>query len=159
MMWLRSVSPFDFRRVKYALDQEPVEVQRIGYSSPYVATIDQEYCCKGTLTIPVEELDTYQHIPYGTPAWKERYDGRMQIENLNSLVKNDGGLKDGWCRALGQAANNFGLLALLIAHNLRQPNYFDDDTHPDSEQPPLVRPRPTIPPDIANGLKTRSPPP
>ena len=36
--------------------------------APYVATIDQEYCCKGTITIPVEKLDTYQHIPFGTPA-------------------------------------------------------------------------------------------
>ena len=129
--------------------------------APYVATIDQEYCCKGTLTIPVEELDTYQHIPFGTPAWKKRYGGRLQIENLNSLVKDKGGLKDGWCRALGQAAYNFGLLALLIAHNLRQPNNFDHENEPDSEQPPATTtsPRPAITPDVANGLKTRGPPP
>ena len=87
----------------------------------------------------------------------------MQIENLNSLVKNDGGLKDGWCRALGQAAHNFGLLALLIAHNLRQPNDFDHDNEDatDGEQPPTptTSPRPSITPNGANGLKTRGPPP
>ena len=85
----------------------------------------------------------------------------MQIENLNSLVKNDGDLEDGWCRALGKAAHNFGLLVLLIAHNLRQPNNFDkEDEEPDSEQSPTpaTSPRPAITPDITNGLKTRGPP-
>ena len=130
--------------------------------APYATPIDQEHCCKGTLTIPVEKLDTYQHIPFGTPAWKKSYGRRLQIENLNSLVKNDGGLKDGWCRALGKAAFNFGLLALLIAHNLRQPNNFDhDEEEPDSEQPPTptTSPPPAITPNSANGLKTRDPPP
>ena len=128
--------------------------------APYGATIDQEYCCKGTLTIPVEELDTYQHIPFGTLAWKKSYGRRLQIENLNSLVKDKGGLKDGWCRALGEAAHNFGLLALLIAHNLRQPNNFDEDaTHSEQPPTPTTSPRPAITPDIANGLKTRDPPP
>ena len=130
--------------------------------APYAATIDDEYeyCCHGTITIPVEKLDTYQHIPYGTPAWKKSYGRRLQIENLNSLIQNDGGLEDGWCRALGQAAYNFGLLALLIAHNLRQPNNFDNENEPDGKPPaPTSSPRPTVTPDVANGLKTRGPPP
>ena len=139
-----------------------ISSKRSQRKAPYATTIDQEYCCQGTITIPVEKLDTYQHIPFGTPAWKKRYGGRMQIENLNSLVKNDGGLEDGWCRALGQAAHNFGLLALLIAHNLRQPNNFDhEEEKPEGELPPTptTSPRPAITPDIANGLKTRDPPP
>ena len=128
-------------------------------NAPYVATIDKKHCCQGTITIPVEKLDTYQHIPYGTPAWKKSYGRRLQIENLNSLVKNDGGLKDGWCRALGEAAHNFGLLALLIAHNLRQPNNFDHEYQPHGEQPPTpTRERPPSKP-TANGLTTRGPPP
>ena len=80
-----------------------IRSKRSQRKAPYVATIDHEYCCKGTLTIPVEELDTYQHIPFGTPAWKKRYGGRGQIENLNSLVKDKGSLEDGWCRALRQS--------------------------------------------------------
>ena len=137
-----------------------IRSKRSQRKAPYATTIDQEYCCKGTITIPVEKLDTYQHIPFGTPAWKKRYGGRLQIENLNSLVKNDGGLEDGWCRALGQAAFNFGLLVLLIAHNLRQPNNFDEDaTHSEQPPTPTTSPRPAITPDIANGLKTRDPPP
>ena len=140
-----------------------IRSKRSRRKASYATPIDQEYCCNGTITIPVEELDTYQHIPFGTPAWHKRYGGRLQIENLNSLVKNDGGLKDGWCRALGQAAFNFGLLALLIAHNLRQPNNFDHDNEeePDGEQPPTptTSPRPSITPNGANGLKTRGPPP
>ena len=64
-----------------------IRSKRSQRKAPYATTIDQEYCCQGTLTIPVEKLDTYQHIPFGTPAWKKRYGGRGQIENLNSLVK------------------------------------------------------------------------
>ena len=127
----------------------------------YATPIDQEYCCNGTITIPVEELDTYQRIPFGTAAWKKSYGRRLQIENLNSLVKNDGALEDGWCRAFGEAAHNFGLLALLIAHNLRQPNNFDHETEyqPHGEQPPTpTRERPPSKP-TTNGLTTRGPPP
>ena len=130
----------------------------------YATPIDQEYCCNGTITIPVEELDTYQRIPFGTAAWKKSYGRRLQIENLNSLVKNDGALEDGWCRAFGKAAHNFGILAVLLAHNLRQPNNFDNDNEDkdetSSEQPPTTtsRPRPGITPNSANGLKTRDPP-
>ena len=137
-----------------------ISSKRSQRKAPYATPIDQEHCCKGTITIPVEELDTYQHIPFGTPAWKKRYGGRGQIENLNSLVKNDRGLKDGWCRALGQAAHNFGLLVLLIAHNLRQPNNFDhEEEKPDSEQPPA--PTGAYPPaqPTANGVTARGPPP
>ena len=136
-----------------------IRSKRSQRKAPYAATIDHEYCCKGTITIPVEQLDTYQHIPFGTPAWQKRYGGRLQIENLNSLVKDKGSLEDGWCRALGQAAHNFGLLALLIAHNLRQPNNFDHDDEPHSEQPPT--PTRAYPPSqpAANGLTTRGPPP
>ena len=136
-----------------------IRSKRSQRKAPYAATIDHEHCCKGTITIPVEQLDTYQHIPFGTPAWQKRYGGRLQIENLNSLVKDKGSLEDGWCRALGQAAHNFGLLALLIAHNLRQPNNFDHDDEPHSEQPPT--PTRAYPPSqpAANGLTTRGPPP
>ena len=129
--------------------------------APHAINIDQEYCCNGTITIPVEELDTYQHIPFGTPAWHKSYGRRLQIENLNSLVKNDGALEDGWCRALGKAAHNFGLLAVLLAHNLRQPNHFDndeDEDETDNDQPPTPKPRPSSTPNSANGLKTRDPP-
>lgn len=130
--------------------------------APHATKIDQEYCCNGTITIPVEHLDTYQHIPFGTPAWQKSYSRRLQIENLNSLVKNDGGLKDGWCRALGKAAHNFGLLALLLAHNLRQPNNFDNDNQdkPGNEQPPPApnSPQLAIAPNSANGVTTRDPP-
>ena len=64
-----------------------IRSKRSRRKAPHAINIDQEHCCNGTITIPVEELDTYQHIPYGTPAWQKRYGGRLQIENLNSLVK------------------------------------------------------------------------
>ncbi len=88
--------------------------------TPYVGPIKTEYCCTGTVTIPVEKLDTYQLIPYGTTAWKNSYNRRTQIENLNGIIKDRGALKNGWCRTFGLAPHNLGLLALLIANNLRQ---------------------------------------
>ena len=36
------------------------------------------------------------------------------------MIKDKGGLKAGWCRAFGLAAHTIGVLALAIAHNLKQ---------------------------------------
>ncbi|MCQ3803470.1 MAG: hypothetical protein OXC98_04995 [bacterium] len=138
-----------------------IRSKRSQRKASHATNIDQEYCCNGTITIPVEKLDTYQRIPFGTAAWKKSYGRRLQIENLNSLVKNDGALEDGWCRAFGKAAHNFGLLAVLLAHNLRQPNNFDNEDETSSEPPSTTtssRQRPRSTPNGANGLKTRDPP-
>ena len=131
---------------------------------PYVGAIEEEYCCRGTVTIPVEKLDTYQLVPYGTPAWKKSYNRRIQIENLNGIVKDRNGLKDGWCRAFGLAAHNLGLLVLLVAHNLRQAKRYlyrcrQQSTESNGQQP--LPPTPAATPPSAssrNGLTTRGPP-
>ena len=130
---------------------------------PRVVNIEDEYCCDGTLTIPVEQLDTYQHIPYGTPAWKKRYTRRMQIENLNNMIKNDGGLKDGWCRALGAIANNMGLLALTVAHNLRQAKSYlsrkrSAENNGNQQPPPDNETALPNKPVATNGTAPRGPP-
>ncbi len=72
------------------------------------------------MTIPVDKLDTYQRIPWGTPVWLARYVRRNQIENVNGMIKDRHGLQDGWCRVLNQTGNTLGLLFLAIAHNLRE---------------------------------------
>ncbi|MCQ3804295.1 MAG: hypothetical protein OXC98_01080 [bacterium] len=131
---------------------------------PYVGAIDAEYCCQGTVTITVEKLDTYQLVPYGTPAWKKSYKSRrVQIENLNGIVKEKGGLKDGWCRAFGLAAHNLGLLALLVAHNLRQAKRYQtrqrqQSTESNGQQPPPTHAAAPPSAPSRNGLTTRGPP-
>ena len=123
---------------------------------PHVANIEDEYCCPGLVTIPVEQLDTYQLIPYGTLAWKQRYNRRMQIENVNNMVKDKGGLKDGWCGAFGLAPNNLGLLALAVAHNLREAKgyeYRKQSIADSGNQPPTP---PSAP--ARNGPTRRGPP-
>lgn len=132
-------------------------------TAPRVANIDQEHCCEGTITIPVEQLDTYQQIPFGTPAWHKRYTRRMQIENLNNLLKNTGGLRHGWCRALGVIANNMGLLALAVAHNLRQGKRYlsrKRSVENNGDQPPHQDNGTTPPskPVVTNGTSPRGPP-
>ena len=61
-----------------------------------------------------------QRIPWGTPAWFVRYRNRMQIENVNGMLKSRGGLKDGWCQVLNKTGYNLGALTLAVAHNLRE---------------------------------------
>ena len=93
--------------------------KRPNKTAPYIH-IEDEYCCQGTVTIPPEDLDTYQEVPFGTLAWIIRYYNRLQIENVNGMLKSRRGLKDGWCRAFGLAAHTLGVLALAVAHNIRE---------------------------------------
>lgn len=65
------------------------------------------------------QLDTFQPIPYGTPAWKQSYGRRNSIETRNSILKDKGGLNAGRCRAFGVAAQTIGALALAVVHNLK----------------------------------------
>ena len=89
--------------------------------APFVArTDDAEHCCPGRVTVPVEYLDRYQSIPYGTTAWKKSYGRRNQIENLNGILCNKGGLDDRWCHALGDAARFVGSVMLGVAHLMRE---------------------------------------
>ena len=41
------------------------------------------------------------------------------MENINGVVKEDGGLRAAFCRAPGLAAHTLSALALAVAHNLR----------------------------------------
>ena len=82
--------------------------------------IEDDKCCGGLISLLVEWLDSYQRIPYGTPAWKKVYGQRNNIENKNSMLKDKSSLELGWCRAFGLVANTIGVLARAIVHNLRE---------------------------------------
>ena len=84
-----------------------------------IGNIDTEYCCDGMVNIKGKDLDTFQVIPFGTPAWKKSYGRRNTSENTFSQAKDKGGLQHGWCRAFGLAAHTLGALAIAIAHNLK----------------------------------------
>ena len=68
--------------------------------------------------LDVEHLDAYQKIPYGTTAWKTSSSRRNQIENVNSQIKDKGGLKAGWTRAFGVTAHIVAATALAAVYNL-----------------------------------------
>ncbi|MCQ3805382.1 MAG: transposase [Acidimicrobiia bacterium] len=72
------------------------------------------------VSVPVDLLDSYQDIPFGTRAWKRSYGRRNPSEKTISMLKDKGGLKAGWCRSFGLAAHTIGVLALAIAHNVKQ---------------------------------------
>ena len=76
-------------------------------------------CCKGLVTIPIDKLDHWQPTPWGTRAWKASYVRRLQVENVNSMIKADGGLDPKTCRARGLGAHTLAALAAAIAHNLK----------------------------------------
>ena len=90
-------------------------------NAPFIVrTDDAVYCCVGRVTIPVKELDHYQSIPYGTTAWKQSYNRRNQIENLNGMLRDKGGLADRWCRSLEIGARLVGSVMMLVAHGMRE---------------------------------------
>ena len=87
-------------------------------SAPHLQTTNLGTCCHGLAILDVEHLDTYQKIPYGTNAWKTSYSRRNQIENVNSQIKDKGGLKAGWTRAFGVTAHIVAATALAAVYNL-----------------------------------------
>ena len=81
-------------------------------------TDKSEYCCPGRVTVPVEYLDRFNPIPFGTTAWEDSYNRRNQIENLNGILRDKGGLGDKWCRALGVGARFVGAVMIGVAYLL-----------------------------------------
>ena len=120
-------------RIRNPSDDDPT-------NDAYHGTHYDDTCCKGLATIPYDMLDLWQPIPWETPAWKSAYNRRLQVENVNSMVKADGGLAPGFCRARGLGAHNLAVLALAVKHNLElamtdplaeDPDDESDDDHPD----------------------------
>ena len=126
---------------------------------PVSARIDDEYCCQGMVTVKVEHLDTYQRIPWGTPAWFMRYGNRMQIENVNGMLKSRRGLQGGWCQVLNKTGYNLGALTLAVAHNLRERKRYRHRQQQKTacqKQPPDTDPAPDELPLLTQA--TRGPP-
>ena len=87
---------------------------------PQTRTSNSGYCCSGRVTVPVEKLDFYQPIPFGTTAWWESYGRRNQIENVNGILKDKAGLTPGWCRTLNGISRFVGVVMVVIALHLRE---------------------------------------
>ena len=127
-------------------------------AAPYLPSEDEQ-CCGGKVSIPADLLDAYQGVPFGAPAWKRSYRRRNPSETAISMLKDKGGLKAGWCPAFGLAAHTIGVLALAIAHNLKQ-TLKVEKSQPEKPHRP-ARPRnfePTRRNIIADSLTPRAPP-
>ena len=123
---------------------------------PYLA-IDDEYCCEGLVTVPVEKLDSYQRIPPGTPAWKKSYKGRRNnSENKNSMLGKKGNFAVEWCRVFNQVAFALGALAKVIAHNLAEASRFRR-TQPQRPKPILETEPSDTPPSEPHSTSNDSP--
>ena len=121
--------------------------------------IENEQCCHGMVSITVDKLDAYQDIPFGTPAHDKSYGRRNPVEKTFSMIKDKGGLKAGWCRSFGLAAHTIGVLALAIAHNLKQ-TFRVERTQTQKPAAP-ARPKnfePTRRNILADSLSARAPP-
>ena len=102
----------------------------------FTRTDGSEYCCPGRVTVPVKYLDRFNPIPFGTTAWKKSYNRRNQIENLNGILRDKGGLGDKWCRALGDGARFLGSIMMCVAYLLGETKLAylagkDDNDDPD----------------------------
>jgi hypothetical protein len=97
----------------------------IGYGSgvcPVDAPSGMSCCCGsdggGTFTVPVEYLDTYQTIPWGTPAFQISYGRRNQVESVNGRLKSELHMRRSWLRAFGLGASRFAWTVAAVAYNL-----------------------------------------
>ena len=112
-------------------------------AAPYLR-IEAEQCCHGMASVPVDLLDAYQDIPFGTPAHDKSYGRRNPSEKTISMIKDKGGLKAGWCRAFGLAAHTIGVLALAIPTTSKKPSGSKEPkpTNPPHRPGPRVTSRP-----------------
>ncbi len=100
----------------------PATMQSGSYSAPMLPPSDpQESNGRDTIVADVAQLDQYQRIPYGTPAWHETYHpARATVESAISTLKEDGALRHGTCKTMGLAANTLMTLARVVICNLRK---------------------------------------
>lgn len=117
------------RMGKYRHGKHPA----LSLGSPF----SQEWCCNGSISIRVEELNRWQPVPWYTRAHRELYGAcRNRIENTNNIVKDDGGLNKRSCRAPGVPAHSMAALALAVVSNVK---FADED--PLADPPPDDVPR------------------
>ena len=88
-------------------------------SAPDITVPRSGECCNGLTVVPLKRLDLWQPIPWGTEAWEQSYHRRSQVENVNGMLRLNGGLSYDSCRVKGLPAHTFAALALAVAHNLR----------------------------------------
>lgn len=98
--------------------KKPEGFSRTPKQSSVTIDLGTKKCCEGSFKVPVNQLDTYQKIPYGTRAHKLSYGRRNQVENSYGCLRSRGGLSPEYCRAIGLGAHRVAALALCIANNL-----------------------------------------
>ncbi len=100
---------------------------------------EYEWCCEGSVMLGVEELDTFQQIPYGTTAHAKSYGRRNQIENVFSIARAHGGFTPHSCRARGLGAHLIPALTIAFASNLhfaqKDPLAEDPTGHANNDTP------------------------
>lgn len=98
----------------------------------------QQWCCDGSISIRVEDLNQWQPVPWGTRAHKELYAaGRNRIENTNGIAKDGGGVSKKSCRAPGVPAHNMTAFASQSSATSSSPM-----KTPSQILPPTTSPRP-----------------
>ena len=87
---------------------------------PSLATKDlQQWCCKGSISISIEDLDWWEPLSWGTTGHKAVYGwGRSRIENCNNILRDKDGISPKSCRASGTRAHSMAVLALGVANNV-----------------------------------------
>lgn len=90
-----------------------------GSQVPFVeAPEGMDHCCAGITTLPVEQLDLYQQVPWGTNAWEKSYGRRQLVETANSRIKTKLNADKGLVCAFGIAAMTVGVAAMIAALNM-----------------------------------------
>ena len=77
------------------------------------------YCCEQTtITVTAKEASSFQLPHNGTPAWRKACGYRNPAESAIGMIRGEGRLIHGWCRALGTDPQYVGGIMLIVAHNM-----------------------------------------
>ena len=112
------------------MQPEPAYRTKQAYDLPITAIPETEYCCHGTITLQVDQLDNHQRNAYGTTDWATDYAGRNPVEGVNGMIKNDGSFNPASCRVFAPPPTH-SPSSLAISHPQPRPN----PTSPPSQAP------------------------
>ncbi|MHB8436774.1 MAG: hypothetical protein ACYDC0_13040 [Acidimicrobiales bacterium] len=111
---------------------------------------DLERCCHGQIIrVPVEELDHYQKIPWGTGAWLNSYRRRLLVEWAIGRLRNRLGRGDAYSLCFGLGPMSLFSILASVLFNM-------DLTRLDDEPSDIVR---SILDGETDGLDTKLDPP
>lgn len=75
-------------------------------------------CCSGFAKADCCILGNSQKAPFGTRSHRKSYKRRLQVETRIGVLRRQGALSRGWCKAMRLGPNSLGFILLAVWHNI-----------------------------------------